>query len=139
MLTIDPFARLLAVPCRRRRLRARSIGRAAAHLPSVHDGHGLPLLPWAEGNQWHLPQPDYDRATLVADTLELLSVDAPILVRMENMRRAAIYADENPSMAADVAASRRRAHRDASRPTRGSRRSNGSTRAILSRPIGSSA
>jgi hypothetical protein len=63
-------------------------------------GTGAPLLPWAEGNQWHQPDRSYDRANLVADTLRLLSGDAPILVRMENMRRAAIYADENPSTAA---------------------------------------
>jgi hypothetical protein len=66
-------------------------------------GNGAPLLPWAEGtNQWHLPDPGYDRASLVADTLNLLSADAPILVRMENMRRATIYADENPAMAAEL-------------------------------------
>ena len=66
-------------------------------------GTGAPLLPWAEGgNQWHLPDSSYDRANLVADTLSLLSADAPILARMENMRRAAIYAEENPTMAADL-------------------------------------
>jgi hypothetical protein len=65
-------------------------------------GVDAPLLPWAEGREWHLPQPGYDRANLVADTLTLLSADAPILVRMENMRRAAIYADENPAMAATL-------------------------------------
>ena len=66
-------------------------------------GNGAPLLPWAEGtNQWHLPDPGYDRTSLVADTLDLLSADAPILVRMENMRRATIYAEENPAMAAEL-------------------------------------
>jgi hypothetical protein len=62
-------------------------------------GVGAALLPWAEGTQWHQPE-GYDRANLVADTLRLLSADAPILDRMENMRRAAIYADEDPRMAA---------------------------------------
>jgi hypothetical protein len=65
-------------------------------------GTDAPLLPWAEGSEWHLPQPGYNRANFVADTLTLLSADAPILVRMENMRRAAIYADENPVMAATL-------------------------------------
>ena len=66
-------------------------------------GAGAPLLPWAEGaSQWHLPDPGYDRANLVADTLSLLSADAPILVRMENMRRATIYAEENPAIAAEL-------------------------------------
>ena len=64
-------------------------------------GTGAPLLPWAEGNgNWHLPDPAYDRANLVADTLRLLSPDAAILDRMENMRRATIYAEEDPAMAA---------------------------------------
>ena len=64
-------------------------------------GAGAPLLPWAEGSKdWHLPDRAYDRANLVADTLRLLSADAPILDRMENMRRATIYAEENPATAA---------------------------------------
>ena len=65
-------------------------------------GADAPLLPWADGNEWHLPHRGYDRANLVADTLGLLSTDAPILVRMENMRRATIYAEENPAMAAEL-------------------------------------
>ena len=39
-------------------------------------GTGAPVLPWAEGNQWHQPDPGYDRASLVADTLRLLTADA---------------------------------------------------------------
>ena len=61
-----------------------------------------PLLPWAAGREWRLPHPDYDVASLAADTLALLSVDAPILSRMENLRRATIYAEENPAMAAEL-------------------------------------
>ena len=57
------------------------------------------LLPWAEGTGWHLPHNSYERANLVADTLGLLSADAPILARMENMRRAAIYAARNARIA----------------------------------------
>jgi hypothetical protein len=63
-------------------------------------GTDAPLLPWAKGTDWHSPQPGYDRTNLIADTLALLSADAPILARMENMRRAAIYADEDPATAA---------------------------------------
>ena len=58
-----------------------------------------PLLPWAAGREWRLPHPDYDVASLTADTLALLSVDAPILSRMENLRRATIYADQDPAVA----------------------------------------
>jgi hypothetical protein len=63
-------------------------------------GADAPVLPWAEGDHWHLPHEGYDRANLIADTLRLLAADAPILVRMENMRRATIYAEERPNMAA---------------------------------------
>jgi hypothetical protein len=75
------------------------------------------LLPWAEGDQWHLTEPAYNRANLIADTLSLLSADAPILVRMENLRRAAIYADEDPTMAAALlrAVAERTATRDDAR------------------------
>jgi hypothetical protein len=60
---------------------------------------GAPLLPWAAGGEWRLPQPGYDVAGLVADTLELLSADATILARMENLRRATIYADQDAVVA----------------------------------------
>jgi hypothetical protein len=59
-----------------------------------------PLLPWAEGSGWRRPDPGYDVAGLVGDTLELLTADASILARMENMRRATIYADAQPEVAA---------------------------------------
>jgi hypothetical protein len=59
-----------------------------------------PLLPWAQGKNWRLPDPSYEVAGLVEDTLALLSADAPILARMENMRRAAIYAESAPGAAA---------------------------------------
>ena len=51
---------------------------------------------------WHKPDPAYDRSHLVADTLRLLSADAAILDRMENMRRATIYAEEEPAVAAEL-------------------------------------
>lgn len=35
---------------------------------------------------------DYDRSRLVGETLELLTPEMPILVRMETLRRAALYA-----------------------------------------------
>lgn len=41
------------------------------------------------------PNSTYDRTHLVADTLALLAPEAPILVRMETLRRAAIYTTGN--------------------------------------------
>jgi hypothetical protein len=63
---------------------------------------GPPLIchPYAIGDAKSLPSgsgkyetsPTYDRTHLVADTLALLTPETPILVRMETLRRAAIYA-----------------------------------------------
>lgn len=48
-------------------------------------------LPWA-GSQWRDVKRDYDLNRLVADTLALLQPETPVLVRMETLRRATIYA-----------------------------------------------
>ncbi|MBZ5537262.1 MAG: hypothetical protein LAO31_15010 [Acidobacteriia bacterium] len=48
-------------------------------------------LPWG-GSGWHATNSDYDIHRLVDDTLALLSADAPVLVRMETLRRATVYA-----------------------------------------------
>ena len=66
---------------------------------------GPPLIchPYAIGTAKSLPggtfghgiSDSYDRKTLVSDTLELLRPEMPILVRMETLRRAAIYATAN--------------------------------------------
>jgi hypothetical protein len=58
-----------------------------------------PMLPWAASRDFYSPHPGYEVANLDADTLKLLSPDAPVLARMENMRRAAIYADRDPVVA----------------------------------------
>ena len=68
--------------------------RAPAHLPSVRCGlrAAAAVVP---GQNWNTPDPVVRRAKLTADTLRLLSADAPILARMENMRRATIYAGQD--------------------------------------------
>lgn len=48
-------------------------------------------LPWA-GSNWRDVKRDYDLNRLVADTLALLTPEAPVLARMETLRRATIYA-----------------------------------------------
>jgi hypothetical protein len=60
------------------------------------------LLPWGDGPGWNTPDEDYDIRALTRDTLALLTADAPILSRMENMRRAVIYARRDPQVAADL-------------------------------------
>ncbi len=49
-------------------------------------------LPWGSGRGWNGSRPDYDRSRLAADTVGLLGPQTPVLVRMETLRRAAIYA-----------------------------------------------
>ena len=48
-------------------------------------------LPGSEGD-WKGVNPAYDRTNLVRDTIALLGPDTPVIVRMETLRRAAIYA-----------------------------------------------
>lgn len=44
------------------------------------------------GPDWHGVSRNYDRTNLTRDTLALLTPGTPVLVRMETLRRAAIYA-----------------------------------------------
>jgi hypothetical protein len=63
------------------------------------------LLTWGQGSGgWNTPDRSYDVKRLTADTLALLSPDAPVLARMENMRRATIYASQDERIAAELLA-----------------------------------
>lgn len=56
-------------------------------------------LPWTSGG-WNLSgQENYDLSHLVGDTLAILNSDTPVLVRMETLRRATIYAQKDPQVA----------------------------------------
>ena len=57
----------------------------------MFDIAGAKSLPWASG-AWDM-QAGYDRQQLVKDTMALLTPQTPVLVRMETMRRALIYAN----------------------------------------------
>jgi hypothetical protein len=50
-------------------------------------------------NGWHSTDPTYDVSRLVDDTLALLGPETPVLVRMETLRRATIYAASDPARA----------------------------------------
>jgi hypothetical protein len=60
-----------------------------------------PSLPWGTGG-WNSPSASYPLDHLVTDTLSLLSPEAPVLARMETIRRATIYASRNVTVAADL-------------------------------------
>ena len=55
-------------------------------------------LPMGHGN-WHETDSSYDVSHLVPDTLALLMPATPVLVRMETIRRATIYAAAHPTLA----------------------------------------
>lgn len=48
-------------------------------------------LPWSSGNNWNNPDRYYNTKNLSADTLAILDGAPSVLVRMETLRRAAIY------------------------------------------------
>jgi hypothetical protein len=49
--------------------------------------------------RWHSVEPAYDASRLVDDTLAILGPETPVLVRMETLRRATVYASTNPKIA----------------------------------------
>lgn len=63
---------------------------------------GGTLLPWdgaGSGTEWNAPLASYEVANLTTDVTRLLDSGAPVLTRMENMRRATIYAAKDPATA----------------------------------------
>ena len=62
------------------------------------------VLPWGSGPGWNTPDPAYDVRRLTADTLRLLDARTPVLARMENLRRATIYATKDRRVAAELLA-----------------------------------
>lgn len=59
-------------------------------------------LPWT-GTAWNLSgNENYDTKNLVRDTLAILDSNPPVLVRMETLRRATLYAREDPQAAKEL-------------------------------------
>jgi hypothetical protein len=59
-------------------------------------------LPWTSTG-WNLSgQENYDVSHLVTDTLALLTPSAPVLLRMETLRRAALYAQQRTPLAKEL-------------------------------------
>jgi len=57
-------------------------------------------LPWDKDNtHWKGMRADYDVSHLTGDTVALLTPTTPILVRMETLRRAALYATKDDQIA----------------------------------------
>jgi len=59
-------------------------------------------LPWTSHN-WNLSGGEtYDTKNLVRDTLDILGPNTPVLVRMETLRRATLYARKDPVAAKEL-------------------------------------
>jgi len=63
---------------------------------------GAKSLPWRAVNGWDGTEGSYDTTRLTADTLPLLAPESPVNVRMETMRRAALYAAKNERLAEEL-------------------------------------
>ncbi|MBS1826720.1 MAG: hypothetical protein JST93_15495 [Acidobacteria bacterium] len=61
-------------------------------------------LPWRNVNGWDGTEKSYDVAKLTADTVALLEPSMPLSVRMETLRRAAIYAAKHEMIAEQLSA-----------------------------------
>jgi hypothetical protein len=57
-------------------------------------------LPWVEFN--HTGSTDYDLKNLSRDTLAILDSNTPVLVHMETLRPATIYARQDPQVAKEL-------------------------------------
>ena len=60
-------------------------------------------LPWSNGGDFKKGDPNYDLKRLTPDTLALLAPGTPVRVRMETMRRAALYSTKDTRLALDLA------------------------------------
>jgi hypothetical protein len=69
-------------------------------------------LPW-DGTQWWQGRADYALQSLVADTEALLTPATPVIVRMETLRRAALYASQDTQVATQLLAALTRRTKDA--------------------------
>jgi hypothetical protein len=59
-------------------------------------------LPWVGQKSWDEGQPGYKLDQLVADTEALLTPSTPVIVRMETLRRAALYASTDATIASQL-------------------------------------
>src|SRR5260370_29447437 len=65
------------------------------HPFNIGDAKSLPF----EGPGWSQVQPGYDTGRLIDDTMALLTPDTPVIVRMETLRRASLYARNDAHLA----------------------------------------
>lgn len=80
-----------------------SAGPALAGPPLIchpFDTGSTKLLPWGSDTaNWNAALPAYNLKTLAAETVGMLDTEPATLTRMENLRRATIYAMRDPAIA----------------------------------------
>ena len=59
-------------------------------------------LPWSTSPVWYQGDSKYDIRNVVADTEALLTPPMPVIVRMETIRRAAVYASLDTAVASQL-------------------------------------
>jgi len=67
------------------------------HPIEIGQARSLPWVDWA-----HRGSTDYDLKNMTRDTLAILDSNTPVLVRMETLRRATIYARQDPQVAKEL-------------------------------------
>jgi hypothetical protein len=78
---------------------------ATAGLPLIcapFDAGNAELLPWDEPSRHLAIDRRYPVKRLTSDMLKLLSADAPTVARMENLRRATVYAGKDRAVANEL-------------------------------------
>ncbi|MBM3783354.1 MAG: hypothetical protein FJW30_03285 [Acidobacteria bacterium] len=65
---------------------------------------GAKSLPWRNVNGWDGTDPAYRTSQLVDDTMRILTPTAPLNLRMETLRRAAIYAARDARLGSSLSA-----------------------------------
>ncbi len=93
-LTLTALALLLAVPAR-----LKAGPPLLCHSLSIGNSRSLP---WGINAHWEAADANYDLTHLVADTLALLNSQTPVIVRMETLRRATLYAQHDRFIAKEL-------------------------------------
>lgn len=91
VLSVIAFSFVLAVP---------TLAGPPLICHSINIG-GAASLPWPSDGGL-IGRQDYNVSHLVADTLSLLGPNTDVLIRMETLRRATIYAQRNPVIAKEL-------------------------------------
>ena len=75
-----------------------------------HDIGSAKSLPWKNdgSTKWDNPDPNYPIRQLSTDTLKLLDPGMPVVVRLETLRRAAVYGLQDHAAASELLAALRR-------------------------------